>query len=37
MIRVNGEFQITEGFAGYELDVESSIDVIYEPSLFPGR
>lgn len=30
MIRVNGEFQITEGFVGYELDVESSIDVIYE-------
>lgn len=28
--RVDGAFQITEGQVGYELDVESSIDVIYD-------
>ena len=28
--RVDGVFQITEGQVGYELDVESSIDVIYD-------
>ena len=27
--RVNGAFQVTEGQAGYSLDVESSIDAIY--------
>ena len=30
MERVDGAFQITEGHVGYELDVESSIDVIYD-------
>ena len=30
MTRVDGEFQITEGSTGYELDIESSIDVIYD-------
>jgi len=30
LIRVDGAFQITEGRVGYELDVESSIDVVYE-------
>ena len=30
LARVDGVFQITEGHVGYELDVESSIDVIYD-------
>lgn len=29
LTRVNGEFQITEGRTGYELDIESSIDIVY--------
>ncbi len=30
LTRVDGVFQITEGRTGYELDVESSIDVVYD-------
>ena len=30
LTRIDGQFQITEGQVGYELDVESSIDVIYD-------
>ena len=30
LTRVDGEFQVTEGHVGHELDVESSIDIIYE-------
>ena len=30
MTRENGEFVITEGQVGYELDVESSIDIVYD-------
>lgn len=30
LVRENGEFRIMEGHVGYELDVESSIDIVYD-------